>query len=69
MSKQLEIEIPIEQRNSDNYKTAMEEYEKDKKLKDLHPVHFCYNPVNGKFFVSRFFQKESIESYKCKIIH
>lgn len=73
MEAQLSIDIPFKITGINNYGEALAEYTKDIQAghKD---IFFCYNP-NPKeknkfkhFFVSRWFKKDSIESWYGKTI-
>lgn len=68
-AKQLELELPIEYQNSDNYKEEMAKYSKMEKVKGVE-IYLCFNHTTKRFFVSKWWKRETIESYKTiKIIH
>ena len=68
MNAQLELELPKEYMNSDNYKQTMEQYTKMEKSKGVN-VFLCYNSTTRRFFVSKYWKRETIESYQTiKII-
>lgn len=64
MSGQLEIEVPVERSAGDNYKEAMAEYEKQKEYKEKNHVYLCYLATQKRYFVSKWFKRQTIESYK-----
>lgn len=65
--KQLEIEMPIATQDSDNYRAVLSEYKKDVQAGKKN-TFLCYCHSTMKYFVSRFFSKEGVESFKIKII-
>jgi hypothetical protein len=68
MSKQLEIDVPIERHAGDRYTEAEIEYRTiDKSL--YAPVFLCYNGDTKQYFVSKFTSRHGISQYKLiKII-
>lgn len=66
---QLELELPVEYQESDNYKNALAEFEISSKIRDLQPVHFVYNKKNKTFSSIKIFSKEFIiNNYPSLII-
>lgn len=66
----MEIDVPIERSEGDNYAQALAEYEKQKVYKEKNNVFLCYLTSKKKYFVSKFFKREFIiNNYKTiKII-
>lgn len=64
MNQQLAIEVPVDHSANDNYAPAMENYMKG------HETHtyLCYCSTTRKYFVSRWFTKESILNWYKTII-
>lgn len=68
-SIQLELELPVEYQESDNYKNALSEYGTCSKSKYLQPVHLIYNKNNKTFSNIKIFSKEFIiNNYPSLII-
>ena len=66
---QLELELPVEYQESDNFKNALIEYETSSKMKYLQPVHLIYNKNNKTFSNIKIFTKEFIiNNYPSLII-
>ena len=63
LATQLELELPIEYTKLDSYKAANEDYMRCDKPKGVN-IYLVYCSTNKRFFVSRFFKRETIETYK-----
>lgn len=70
MSKQLAIPVEPEVKRDFNYAEAEKEYNECLGLKYLEPIFLCQNTVTKKYFVSKIFNRETIEGgfRKTKII-
>lgn len=67
MEKQLELELPVEYANSDQYRESLAEYTKCIQA-GLKNVFLFYCGTTKKFSVSRWWNRETIESYKTNQI-
>jgi len=56
MSNQLSIEVEVIK--PDLYNEALKQYEKNIKLKYLHPVHLIFNKKRHEYSVSKLFKPE-----------
>jgi len=68
MNNQLELELPAEYQNSDQYKEQKALFERLDKPRGTN-IFLCYNSTTKRFFVARWWKRETIESYQSiKII-